>query len=824
MKIKMALALAAMSAAAAAIPVKSYAQLRNASLALSARHQDGSYQLMLPEIKGPVLVSRVGAEVNHHWLTSANYPQHHTAESSFTDALGTGHTLTTTFSGLSNAPELICILRLYSGQPYGVVSVKVSNNTPAPITVQAIRVVDAAGEPQINLGANQSADRVMADSFSEDPTMHIGSLAQARHGVYFGVRSVLVYNTAAKQSLLLAALTSDRFLTVSHLRVTTLSAGSAQINSFTVDSTGTTEAMLQRDPISPGQQVQLSLTLAPGKSLSSESVMVAGGPHYLRELEAYGGAVRELHHARLAACAPMGWWSWTAFYGGINEGEILTNVDWLADHLKRLGYDYFHIDEGYEYARGEYTTSNATQFPHGMRSVGYQIVHHGLTFGIWTAPFEVSARSSIYEHHQDWLVDDAQGKPIFIGYVDRHGDRLFVLDTTNPAAQAYIRKTYQTLTREWGIRYIKLDFMDSSAVEGRHFRPNTSALEAQRIGLQTIRGAVGNGVLLDKDGSPMLNPVGLVDEGRIAPDTGHSFQASKDADPNIAARFYMNRSFYRSDPDAFSVSQEREPQQNWHESKKGLSLNDAQVQIVLAALAGGMYEIGDDLPTLGSEPERLALVENQEIINMNRLGRAALPLDLMTFPTEDLQPSVFFLREDRRQSMLAVFNWAEQPRSHAFTLPELKLPAGHPFGAYDVLNHDAPVALEGGSLRLENQPAHSVRLIKLVDTSIAAAAPVVVAHVPTTVRTGETFSLSATAAGGPVPALTYHWNFGDGTGTAGHDATHTYTKPAAYTVSLTVTGIDGVAAVRNFAVRSTGLAATRFDFDHSRRYIHGSGQ
>ncbi|MGH9435349.1 MAG: PKD domain-containing protein, partial [Terriglobia bacterium] len=746
----------------------------------------------------------------------------HTVESTFTDGLGGGRMLATTFSGLPGSPDLISTLRLYHNHPYGDISVTVRNSTPAPVTVETIRVVDAIGEPRINLGGSEDRDRVMADSYSEDPTIRIGSLAQAPHGVYFGVRSVLVYNTAAKQSLLLAALTSDRFLTVSHLRVTGGPAA-PRIDSFTVDSTGTTEAVLGRDPIPPSQQVQLSLSLAPGKSLSSERLMVAGGPHYLQQLEAYGGAVRQLHNARVAAAAPMGWWSWTAFYGGINAGEVLTNVNWLADHLKRLGYDYFHIDEGYEYARGEYITANATQFPRGMRGIGYQIVHHGLTFAIWTAPFEASERSSVYQNHKNWLVHDAQGKPIFIGYVNRHADRLYALDTTNPGAQAYLRRTYRVLTQKWGVRYIKLDFMDSSAIEGYHYRPNTTALEAQRIGLRIIRDAVGNGVLLDKDGSPMLNPVGLVDEGRIAPDTGHSFQASMDADPNIAARFYMNETFYRSDPDAFSVSKQVEPQQTWHESKRGLSLRDAQVQIVLAAIAGGMYEIGDDLPTLGSEAGRLALVENQELIDMNRLGRAAVPLDLMTFPAQDLQPSIFFLHESARQAVLAVFNWTEQPRTHTLTLAQLGLPAAHPFRAYDVLDHDAPAALEGGALRIENQPPHSVRLIKLIDTSVAAAAPVVSTNAPAMVRTGEAFGLSATASGSPVPALVFRWDFGDGTGATGTEATHTYTKPASYAVTLTVTGIDGLTAHRSFTIRSSGLATTRFDFDHSRRYVPGPG-
>ena len=61
-------------------------------------------------------------------------------------------------------------------------------------------------------------------------------------------------------------------------------------------------------------------------------------------------------------------------------------------------------------------------------------------------------------------------------------------------------------------------------------------------------------MLLDKDGSPMLNPVGIVDAGRISVDTGHAFLASREAAPGIAARYYMHRNWFVSDPDAFTVA------------------------------------------------------------------------------------------------------------------------------------------------------------------------------------------------------------------------------------------------------------------------------
>lgn len=757
-----------------------------------------------------MLESEVGAEVNDKWIRSNDYPHHQSTLSTFQDALGSGQQLTITFSGLSSEPDLACTLRLYREHPYGTIEVSVVNHTSNTISVQAIREVDATGEPRVNLGGAEDVDRVMFETGDEGPTIRIAGLDQAPEGEYFGIRDGLIYNLQSKQSLFIAAVSSDKFVTALDLKV---KKSALAIGSFTVDSTGTS---VHRHDIAAEQKVELSLPVMPGKELRSELVMFAAGPDYISQMENYGVAVRRLRHARVLSAPPMGWWSWTAFYGGITQGEALTNAEWLARHLKSLGFNYCHIDEGYDYARGEYTTADATQFPDGMRKLGYEITHLGLNLGIWTAPFEVSQRAWVYEHHKDWLVHDAHGQPIRIGYVADNVDALYALDPTNPGAQQYLRQTYRVLTREWGVRYIKLDFMNISTIEGNYYRPHTTAIQAQRIGLEIIRDAVGNDVLLDKDGSPMLNPVGIVDEGRIAPDTKHTFEASARVDPNIAARFYMNGNFFISDPDAFNVSTEPAPGDS---SKNSLTFGEGEVQIVLAALAGGMYEIGDDLPTLASSPERLALVENKDLLRMVELRRAAVPLDLMSFPAQDEMPSQYSLKEDGRQTMLAVFNWTEGPRSHTIELSSLGLPQEHPFEAYDVLDGEKPVAIRDGRINFINQPPHSVYLIKIIDTSVPAEAPSVSINAPKSVKAGTSIDFQAIPSENGVPALSFHWDFDDGTAASGVKVSHTYTTSADFNVKLTVEGVDGIPLEKSFTVSVQGTPKMGFHLLQNRRYV-----
>jgi alpha-galactosidase len=801
-----ALGLTAMVSPAQAIPAKDLI-LHNTQESVIVHPADGSYEIVERGRLHPEIRAGVAAMVDHHWIRCGDYPGHKTQQSSFTDALGNGEQITVTCSGLVSQPDLLYVIRLYSSFSAGEIRVEVQNRSSRSITIQRIRPVEGIGDRPIETGNSESSDRILSDSFSEDwPPLKIYDFSQAPQGMLRAVGSQLIYNRESRDSLFFGALTSERFLTILHLRT---DQRRSAIDSYNVDSTGTTEIQAS-DPESglkkgPAKNlIELSVLDLPGATVSSERLLFAAGDNYYSILNDYGSAIRILHHPRIDSGPMLGWWSWTAFYSSITQGNVWTNAQWLAQHLKDAGYDYFHLDLGYAYARGEYTTPNRAQFPDGLASLGRRVCSLGLKMGYWTAPFEVSDRSWVYQNHKDWLVHNGQGEPIQIGVGEEAGrELLYVLDATHPAAQQYLQTTYQTLAGEWGGRYIKLDFMDNTAIEGHYFRPNTTALEAQRIGLQIIRKAVGENVLLDKDGSPMLNPVGLVDEGRLSQDTGHTFLRSKEAAPGIAARYYMNRNFFMADPDAFTISKQLIEERK---IQSPLTRNEAEVSVTLAAVSGGMFEIGDNLPTLGADPERLALLTNADLLQMVRLGRAALPLDLLTYRPQDEQPGVFLLHEDRRQAMLAVFNWTEEARSQDFALSDLMLQRDHSYQLIDVFHSAASSAIKGGVLRVQDQPRHSVYLFKIIDESIPAAPPSIQAKTPEKGLAGEDLRFSAVAAGNGVPALAYHWNFGDGVSTDGAAVTHNYTGTGMFNVQLAVDGVDGVAYRKTFPLLIQGTA------------------
>ena len=777
----------------------------------------GHYSIGSSAKGSPVLVSGVAARVGNKWVRSDDYPQHTIERSSIDGYLGAAEQWQVKFSGLAGRPDLVYRIRSYRAEPFADLQVIVRNNTDRSVDIQSIRAVDASGSGIAALGGPAAADRVLSDSFSEDrPPMQIHDLADAKNQMHRAVGSQLIYNLDSRQSLFVGALTSDRFLTILRLYVGA-PGGASDITRYEVDSTGTTEIekenSVEKSPLA--DQVELSLPVAPGSELASETIAISASANYHHQLETYGSLIRKIHHARVSGPPLMGWWSWTAFYFGLNEGAALTNAQWEAEHLKSFGYDVFHIDEGYQFARGEYSTPDAHLFPNGVGSLESKVRGMGLTPGIWTAPFEVSERSSVFVKHRDWLVKNGQGQPIHAGDVVDGKDPLYILDVTNPAAQKYLRETYSKLVNEWGIHYIKMDFMDDSAVEGYYYKPHTTAMEAQRIGLEVIRKTVGEDVLLDKDGSDMLNPVGYVDYGRISQDTGHSFDGSKEAVTGIAARYYMHRNFYVVDPDAFTVSRQRITDQSWHEGSEPLTLNEAKVSIALAAVSGGTLEIGDDLLSLEGSPDRLALIENRDLIDMVRLGNASVPIDLMTYSAADQQPSIFYLKESPRQSVLTIFNWTEKPRSKSIHLADLGLEASGQFAITDVFDQ-TKLDSSSGSLSFE-QPAHSVRVLEILDRRVRVEAPALTADCLQGGVAGESLAFSARSEDAR-PALAFHWDFGDGTRLDGSHLTHTWTEPGDYEVRVSAAGLENSRAEKTCKVHVSGHLPTVFTPAEKVRY------
>src|SRR6516165_3101851 len=117
-------------------------ELRTNALVVRISAADGSYAITASGAGSPVLRSGVGAEIDHRWIQSAEYPKHEIADSDFEDSLGRGHQAVVKSTGLADRPDLTYTIRLYQTRPFGQIQVELENNSGRSIEVDSIRSVE----------------------------------------------------------------------------------------------------------------------------------------------------------------------------------------------------------------------------------------------------------------------------------------------------------------------------------------------------------------------------------------------------------------------------------------------------------------------------------------------------------------------------------------------------------------------------------------------------------------------------------------------------------------------------------------------------------
>ena len=198
--------------------------------------------------------------------------------------------------------------------------------------------------------------------------------------------------------------------------------------------------------------------------------------------------------AVLAPTPPMGWNSWDSFGTTVAEADVKANASWMAEHLKRYGWQYIVVDEGWFVTNPTPEGDNATsqyrldsfgryipdekRFPSAANGAGFKpladYVHSlGLKFGLHILrgiPKQAVEKnlpiygSAFHAREAANRSDTCPWNP------DNYGT-----DPSNPAAQAYYDSIAQ-LYASWGVDFVKADCIASRPYKGDDIRMLSSAL------------------------------------------------------------------------------------------------------------------------------------------------------------------------------------------------------------------------------------------------------------------------------------------------------------------------------------------------------------
>ncbi|MEU7575413.1 MULTISPECIES: glycoside hydrolase family 36 protein [unclassified Micromonospora] len=272
------------------------------------------------------------------------------------------------------------------------------------------------------------------------------------------------------------------------------------------------------------------------------------------------------HGAAFQPEYPTVWCPWYQYFTKLTEADMYENID-AIDELD-LAVDVVAVDDAFQKEIGDWLALS-DRFSSLPRLVD-RIHASGRRAGVWIAPLWVGARSDLYRDHRDWLVQGADGEPLWCG--NNWDQDLYALDVTHPGAAAYLTEVFETW-RGYGFDYFKADFLFAGAVGGRR-HAEIGALEHYRLALRMIREAVGADATLLGCGAPLLPSIGLVDAMRVSCDVdSHYAPASGDiSQPSQAgallsgrSRAFMHGRFWHNDPDCIIVRPEVERREEWAE-------------------------------------------------------------------------------------------------------------------------------------------------------------------------------------------------------------------------------------------------------------------
>ena len=352
--------------------------------------------------------------------------------------------------------------------------------------------------------------------------------------------------------------------------------------------------MFEHDSIHNNLTIQKDVE---GKKCASKELLL----HFLyaenQEQQAFETYATAKEFSEIRAKPAIGWTSWYYYYTGITEKIISDNLENF--HQKKIPIEIFQIDDGYQQAVGDWLNCNA-KFPNGMKPIAEKIRSCGYIPGLWLAPFAAEKRSFIFREKQDWILKDADGKPVAIGWNPLWSGWFYTLDMYNEEVRNYIRKVFDTVLNDWGFELVKLDFLYGV---GSIPQQGKSRGEVMRDAMQFLRECVGNKKILGC-GVPLAAAEGLTEYCRIGPDIHLGWEmrilkwmharerpSTYSAIHNTVSRRHLSGKWFWNDPDVFIL----------RKNKNVLSFSEKYSLLLANVLFGHLLFTSDNIGEYDAE-------------------------------------------------------------------------------------------------------------------------------------------------------------------------------------------------------------------------------
>jgi hypothetical protein len=399
-------------------------------------------------------------------------------------------------------------------------------------------------------------------------------------------------------------------------------------------------------------------------------------------------------HVKKPAAPAVGYCSWYQKGNTISPDDVARATGEFAEWPVPPGKRLVQIDDGFQIAPGNWGPND--RFKAAWPGLAKRIEATGSVPGLWLAPTTVHEDNPIVKQHPDWLQRLPDGKPaICFG----NWGRTYYLEPDHPEVRKYIRTLLKGFCDE-GWKYFKLDFVNPVTAARACYDRKKTEFQSLRDLFVLFREAVGPDVVLNACASvPFRYALGQVDVARLGGDISFSYGAVRAGVQQTLTRTAANGVWLCGDPDCFSMRSE----------KSDLSAEEKRLLTGTIGLFGGLF-LTSDWATQWT-PKEAAFVRQF----WNRQGpRVPQRQYVLWSPKGDpIAYRVSYNDGKLPSHRLALYNWDDAPRTVRMPLGDARLGHVEVLRLADKAN--AGITLKDGILSISGQPAHSVRIVDLLE-------------------------------------------------------------------------------------------------------------
>jgi hypothetical protein len=445
---------------------------------------------------------------------------------------------------------------------------------------------------------------------------------------------------------------------------------------------------------------------------TSQWIIIAQGSDANSVMSAYTERVRAYYDLKEPARnAPSVYCTW--YYHADNYNEELLKADIDQFRKEHLPFDAFLIDECWDMNKwGDFEANS--KFPNGMKWVADQISSAGYIPGIWTAPFLVDRGSDLVMNHPEWLLKNSKGVLCTFKMNDIDHN---ILDLTYPGVCEYLEDQFRKISRDWGFRYFKFDFMRSVFLDtDQQFHDKTStSLEAYRKGLEAIRRGTGSDAYISVCGGHYGASLGIAETQRSGSDVKSQWGASElpKYRQNIL-RTWMS-GLWHVDPDAMMVRRQKDanPDDKRNLTPGLFTDTEAFTNAVNQFIGGNLITFTEDFAKIDQDRKMLY---RYVIPSVNSSSR---PLDLFNTSCPEMMVTQIYPKCKKLDNwnMLSIVNWTDGKKDYRIPVDHriagnLK---GDSFLVYDFQSMKVIGEIsKNDTLRIGGVEAHQSKVLKII--------------------------------------------------------------------------------------------------------------